>query len=160
MGRIPRRSGPVRLYPALPARGAGEKAVSVAVRSDSNRLGERPSTVLDDFKDDSLTLAEGSKDRAIQGPGLEEDLGAIVVADYDSGSCHRVVDLDDTLHQSGFLDFAGPNAGRADSRLAGIRTMANPDNLDIRQPATVVSLMGEADGFAVAGLLAAHFATI
>jgi hypothetical protein len=38
--------------------------------------------------------------------------------------------------------------------------MANPDNLDIRQPATVVSLMGEADGLAVAGLFAAHFATI
>lgn len=160
MGKFPRLSGPFRLYPALPARGAGGKPVSISVGTDSNRLSERPTAVLDNLEDDSLSLPERSKDRAFQRTRLEEDLRAIVVADHDTGSCHRVVDLDDTLHRSGFLDFAGPNAGRANAGLAGIRTVTDPDNLDIRQPATVVSLMGEADGLAVAGLLAAHFATI
>lgn len=153
-------SGPVRLYPATPARGAGETRLSVTVGADPNRLGERPAIVFDDVEDDSLPLPEGSKDRAFQGTGLEEYFGPIVVADYDSGSCDRVVDLDDTLHRSGFLNFAGANAGRTDAGLAGIRAVPDPDNLDIGQPATVVSLMGEADGLAVAGFFAAHFTTI
>jgi hypothetical protein len=137
-----------------------ESPISVTVGADSNRLCERPTTVLDDLEDDSLSLPEGSKDRALQRTGLEENLRAIVVADHDTGSCHRVVDLDDALHRSGFFDFAGAYAGRANAGLAGIRSVADPDHLDIRQPATVVSLMGEANGLAVAGLLAAHFATI
>lgn len=152
--------GPFRLYPALPARGAGEKVVSVTVGADPNRLGERPTAVFDDLEDDALSLPEGSKDRAFQRTGLEEHLRPIIVADHDPGSCHRVVDLDDTLHRSGFLDFAGANAGRTDAGLAGIRAVPDPDDLDIRQPATVISLMGEADGLAVAGFLAAHFTTI
>lgn len=138
----------------------GRKARSVTVGADSNRLRKRPASVIDDLEDDSLSLSEGSKNRAFQRTGLQENLRAIVVADHDAGSCHRVVDLDDTLHLSGFFDLAGADTRSADAGPACIRTVPDPDDLDIRQPATIISLVGEADGLAVAGLFAAHFTTI
>ena len=67
-------SGPVRLYPALLARGTGEKPVSVSVGADPNRLGEWLAAVFNDLKDDALPLPEGSKDRSLQRTGLEENL--------------------------------------------------------------------------------------
>ena len=51
-------SGPVRLYRALPARGAGGKPLSIAVGADTNRLCERPTAVIDDLEDDALSLAK------------------------------------------------------------------------------------------------------
>jgi hypothetical protein len=159
-GRVPHLGWSRSTIPTAFEGGVGRKARSITVGPDSNRLRKRPTAVFDDLEIDSLSLSEGSKDRALQRAGLKENFRAIVVADHDAGSSDRVVDLDDALHLSGFFDLAGAYAGRADAGPARIRAVADPDYLDIRQPATIVSLVGEANGLAVARLLAAHFATI
>jgi hypothetical protein len=51
-------------------------------------------------KDDMLTLAEKSKERAVKASWLEEDLRAIVVTDDDTGFRNLVVHLDEPLHQA------------------------------------------------------------
>src|SRR5690606_27601279 len=61
---------------------------------------------------------------------------------------------------SGLFDFAGPDARRANASPARVRAVPDADALDVREPAAVVSLVGEAHGLSVAGAFPADLTVI
>jgi len=128
----------------------------------TNGGGEQAVLFFDDIEDYPLALSECPENRPTQRTGLEVDLGLIIVSDDDPGTSNGIVCFHDSLghRRLGLFDLAGANAGGADPGSTCVRTVLDANSLDIGQPATVVAFVREADGLAVAWLLAADFTAI
>jgi hypothetical protein len=58
------------------------------------------SAFADKVEPEALTLSEEAEHRAFQAPWLQQDFGAVVIADDDANPGCSVVYLDDALHQT------------------------------------------------------------
>jgi hypothetical protein len=75
--------------------------------------------IVNEVKDDSLSLTERAENRPAEGACPEQDFSSIAVTDDNAGSRNRVIQLDDSLHL-GLLDLPGLEARGADASLTGI----------------------------------------
>jgi hypothetical protein len=132
----------------------------VAVRPESQIAGEEPPVVFVDVEENSLSLAQHAKHRAVERARTKVDLGAVIITHDDPYSGSRVVDLDDPLHALDLLDFAGFDARGAYSDTPRIAAVPHADALDVGEPPAAGAFVREADLFPEPRLLAADFTPV
>ena len=92
----------------------------VAVGTYAEASGELLTVVVDHFEDDSLTLAESTKDASIERAGTQVDVSAVVARNH-SESGLGVIDLYDALQRSSSTAITLQVSGYAFSTLPAFR---------------------------------------